>query len=122
MRPSRTLARAPASTADSLPRPLRPSLSDSTLLLSLHHHPRSTPALALALALADGVAGIVGLVFTGVFAQAEIAALDGYTAIPGGWLDGNYIVVGYQFAYICAVWGWCVSLSLPTRTAEEERA
>ncbi|GAA5945587.1 hypothetical protein JCM3775_000532 [Rhodotorula graminis] len=58
-----------------------------------------------------GVAGIVGLVFTGVFAQAEIAALDGYTVIPGGWLDGNYIVVGYQFAYICAVWGWTFVMS-----------
>ena len=55
---------------------------------------------------ADGVAGIVGLVFTGVFAQAEIAATDGYTVIPGGWLDGNYVQVGWQLAYICAVWGW----------------
>lgn len=55
---------------------------------------------------ADGVAGICGLVFTGVFAQADIAATDGYTVIDGGWLDGHYIQVGKQLAYICAVWGW----------------
>lgn len=54
----------------------------------------------------DGVAGIVGLVFTGVFAQASIAATDGYTVIDGGWLDGNYIQVGKQLAYVCACWGW----------------
>ncbi|KAG0655762.1 hypothetical protein C6P46_000724 [Rhodotorula mucilaginosa] len=58
-----------------------------------------------------GVAGIVGLVFTGVFAQAEIAATDGYTVIPGGWLDGNYVQVGWQLAYICAVWGWTFVVS-----------
>lgn len=56
----------------------------------------------------DGVAGIVGLVFTGVWAQKDIAATDGYSVIDGGWLDGNYIQVGKQLAYICAVWGWCV--------------
>lgn len=53
-----------------------------------------------------GVAGIVGLVFTGVFCQASVAANDGYTDIAGGWIDGNYIQVGYQFAWICATWGW----------------
>ncbi|GEM11871.1 ammonium transmembrane transporter [Rhodotorula toruloides] len=58
-----------------------------------------------------GVAGICGLVFTGVFAQADIAATDGYTVIPGGWLDGNYIQVGKQLAYICAVWGWTFVVS-----------
>ncbi|GAA6052558.1 hypothetical protein JCM3770_003242 [Rhodotorula araucariae] len=58
-----------------------------------------------------GVAGIVGLVFTGVFAQSEIAGLDGYTVIEGGWVDGQYRVVGWQFAYICAVWGWTFAMS-----------
>ncbi|GAA5908498.1 hypothetical protein JCM5296_004777 [Sporobolomyces johnsonii] len=58
-----------------------------------------------------GVAGIVGLVFTGVFAQAEIAITDGYTVIDGGWLDGHYVQVGKQLAYICAVWGWTFVVS-----------
>ncbi|BGO96242.1 hypothetical protein NBRC10512_002114 [Rhodotorula toruloides] len=58
-----------------------------------------------------GVAGICGLVFTGVFAQADIAATDGYTVIDGGWLDGHYIQVGKQLAYICAVWGWTFVVS-----------
>jgi Amt family ammonium transporter len=66
-----------------------------------------------------GVAGIVGLVFTGVFCQASVAANDGYTAIAGGWIDGNYIQVGYQFAWICATWGW---VSSSTRTHEFERS
>jgi Amt family ammonium transporter len=72
-----------------------------------------------------GVAGIVGLIFTGVFAQgtsppsppferiltcctsANIAAYDGFSVIPGGWLDGNYIQVGYQLGYSCAVGFYC---------------
>ncbi|GAA5833570.1 hypothetical protein JCM11251_003529 [Rhodosporidiobolus azoricus] len=58
-----------------------------------------------------GVAGIWGLVFTGVFAQADIAATDGYTVIPGGWLDGHYVQVGKQLAYIFAVWGWTFVVS-----------
>jgi hypothetical protein len=55
--------------------------------------------------------GIVGLVFTGVFAQASITATDGYTVIPGGWLDGNYVQVGKQLAYVFAVWGWTFVVS-----------
>lgn len=58
-----------------------------------------------------GVAGIVGLVFTGVFAQASVTANDGFTVVPGGWLDGNYRQVGVQLAYICAVWGYVFFVS-----------
>lgn len=58
-----------------------------------------------------GVAGIVGLVFTGVFAQASVTANDGFTVIPGGWLDQNYRQVGIQLAYICAVWGYVFVVS-----------
>ncbi|GAA5886996.1 hypothetical protein JCM6882_009410 [Rhodosporidiobolus microsporus] len=58
-----------------------------------------------------GCAGIVGLVFTGVFAQGTITATDGYTVIDGGWLDGNYVQVGKQLAYIFAVWGWTFVIS-----------
>lgn len=68
-----------------------------------------------------GVAGIVGLVFTGVFAQASIAATDGYTVIDGGWLDGNYIQVGKQLAYVCACWGWSVPFAELTILLEGPR-
>ncbi|KAK4699001.1 ammonium transporter, Amt family, partial [Phenoliferia sp. Uapishka_3] len=53
-----------------------------------------------------GVAGMVGLVFTGVFAQSSVTFNDGYTVIPGGWMDHNWIQVGYQFAWIAYCWGW----------------
>jgi len=35
---------------------------------------------------------------TGIFAQASIAGLDGFTVIPGGWLDQNYIQLAWQLA------------------------
>jgi Amt family ammonium transporter len=50
------------------------------------------------------VAGIVGLIFTGVFAQASVTANDAFTVIPGGWLDQNYRQVGIQLVYIIVVW------------------
>ncbi|KAK4048908.1 hypothetical protein OIV83_004464 [Microbotryomycetes sp. JL201] len=59
-----------------------------------------------------GVAGIVGLVFTGVFAEASVTANDAYSAISGGWVDRNFIVVGYQFAWFCACFGWSFVMTL----------
>ncbi|KII84515.1 hypothetical protein PLICRDRAFT_45863 [Plicaturopsis crispa FD-325 SS-3] len=44
------------------------------------------------------VGGIVGNILTGLFAQATVANYDGLTIIPGGWLDHNYIQLGYQLA------------------------
>ncbi|KAJ3733424.1 ammonium transporter [Lentinula guzmanii] len=44
------------------------------------------------------VGGVVGNVLTGLFAQASVAGFDGITVIPGGWLDHNYIQLGYQLA------------------------
>lgn len=37
---------------------------------------------------------------------ASITANDVYSIVPGGWLDGNWRQVGYQLAWVCAVWGW----------------
>lgn len=45
-----------------------------------------------------GVGGVVGNLLTGVFAADYIAHLDGYTKIDGGWLNGNWIQIGYQAA------------------------
>jgi Amt family ammonium transporter len=60
-----------------------------------------------------GVGGITGNLLTGIFASKSIAALGGAT-IPGGWLDGHYIQVGYQLAGSLGglAWSFCVTLIL----------
>jgi len=45
-----------------------------------------------------GVGGYAGNVMTGLFAADYVAALDGVTVIPGGWINHNYIQLGYQLA------------------------
>ncbi|RUS20516.1 ammonium transporter AmtB-like domain-containing protein [Endogone sp. FLAS-F59071] len=45
-----------------------------------------------------GIGGFVGDILTGIFAESYIAALDGVTVIPGGWLNQNWIQVGHQCA------------------------
>ncbi|KAF3906915.1 hypothetical protein AA313_de0202886 [Arthrobotrys entomopaga] len=50
-----------------------------------------------------GVGGFCGNVMTGLFAADYVAALDGLTEIPGGWLNHNYIQLGYQLAGCCAI-------------------
>ncbi|OLL25574.1 Ammonium transporter 1 [Neolecta irregularis DAH-3] len=44
-----------------------------------------------------GIGGLVGNIF-GIFAADYIAALDGVTVIPGGWLNHHWIQLGYQLA------------------------
>ncbi|ESK88950.1 ammonium transporter [Moniliophthora roreri MCA 2997] len=53
-----------------------------------------------------GIGGIVGNVLTGLFAEKGIAALDGVTVIGGGWLDRNFIQLGYQLADSAAAFGY----------------
>ncbi|KAJ4301977.1 ammonium transporter Amt1 [Collariella sp. IMI 366227] len=45
-----------------------------------------------------GVGGIAGNLLTGLFASDYIAFLDGSSVIPGGWVNHNYIQLGYQLA------------------------
>ncbi|KAI5865410.1 ammonium transporter [Durotheca rogersii] len=45
-----------------------------------------------------GVGGIVGNLLTGIFAADYIAALDGSTEIAGGWINRNFVQLGYQLA------------------------
>ncbi len=59
---------------------------------------RTTPDLAAE----HAMGGVVGLLFNGFFADANLAALDGVTSIPGGWLNGNWKQLYIQFAYVCA--------------------
>ncbi|KAL7410359.1 ammonium transporter AmtB-like domain-containing protein [Mrakia frigida] len=44
------------------------------------------------------VGGVIGNCLTGIFAQKSVAGLDGFTVIPGGWLDQHYIQLGHQIA------------------------
>ncbi|KAJ3058791.1 hypothetical protein HK102_010315 [Quaeritorhiza haematococci] len=57
-----------------------------------------------------GVGGFYGAVITGVFAQKWVGLLDG-TAINGGWVDGNFIQVGYQLAGAVAIAAWSFIVS-----------
>ncbi|KAF8661215.1 hypothetical protein AX16_001495 [Volvariella volvacea WC 439] len=45
-----------------------------------------------------GVGGIVGNLLTGIFAQSSVAYYDGFTEIPGGWMDRHFIQLAYQLA------------------------
>jgi Amt family ammonium transporter len=48
-----------------------------------------------------GVGGIVGLIFNAFFARGSIIGLDGVnTGVMGGFMDGNYVVIGWQIAAI----------------------
>lgn len=60
-----------------------------------------------------GASGFLGLVLTGVFGSASVAAMDG-TIIPGGWIDGNWKQVGIQLAgaSVITVWSFLVTLIL----------
>ena len=44
------------------------------------------------------VGGFIGNLCTGLFAADYIAHLDGYTEIPGGWLNHNWIQLAIQLA------------------------
>ncbi|GHJ87915.1 hypothetical protein NliqN6_4317 [Naganishia liquefaciens] len=52
------------------------------------------------------LAGIVGTFMTGIFAQASVINNDGYTIAPGGWLDGNWVQLGKQVAWIAVGVAW----------------
>ena len=45
-----------------------------------------------------GIGGYAGNVMTGLFAADYVAHLDGVTVIPGGWIQHNWIQLGYQLA------------------------
>ncbi|KAJ6480481.1 ammonium transporter AmtB-like domain-containing protein [Mycena vitilis] len=50
-----------------------------------------------------GIGGLTGNILTGLFAADYITALDGYSSIPGGWINGHYIQLGYQLAGCAAI-------------------
>ena len=44
------------------------------------------------------IGGMLGSVMTGLFAADYVAHLDGVSVINGGWIQGNWIQLGYQLA------------------------
>lgn len=52
------------------------------------------------------LAGIVGTLMTGIFAQSSVAANDGFSAIAGGWLNGNWVQLGKQVAWVAVGTAW----------------
>lgn len=53
-----------------------------------------------------GIGGMVGNILTGLFAADYIAHLDGTTEIDGGWINHNYVQLGYQIADSVAGFSW----------------
>ena len=51
-----------------------------------------------------GVAGIVGLLFNGIFAASYVVGLDGVNTglVAGGWIHHNWKQLYIQFAYVVA--------------------
>lgn len=48
-----------------------------------------------------GVGGMVGLIFNAFFATGKVIGLDGVNSgLTGGFLDGNYVLLGWQIAAI----------------------
>lgn len=59
-----------------------------------------------------GFGGIIADVLTGVFATKTVAGYDGVTEIDGGWIDGNFVQVGYQFASWVTIVAWTTAFTL----------
>ncbi|KAF8884088.1 ammonium transporter [Gymnopilus junonius] len=78
------------------------------------------------------VGGIVGNILTALFAQASVAGFDGFTEIPGGWLDHHWIQLpkhladsaaglGYSFVMTTIIlWIMHFIPGLRLRVSEEE--
>ncbi|KAK8864358.1 hypothetical protein IAR55_001605 [Kwoniella newhampshirensis] len=52
------------------------------------------------------LAGVVGVIMTGLFAQSSVAANDGFSAIDGGWLDHNYKQLYKQIVWALVGLSW----------------
>jgi Amt family ammonium transporter len=61
-----------------------------------------------------GVAGMVGLIFNGLFGADFIIGLDGVNTglIDGGWLNHNWKQLYIQFAYVVAVTAYAFVMTL----------
>jgi ammonium transporter, Amt family len=58
-----------------------------------------------------GIGGYAGNIMTGLFAADYVAHLDGVTVIPGGWIQHNWIQLGYQLAGATAIMAYSFTVS-----------
>jgi Amt family ammonium transporter len=58
-----------------------------------------------------GMSGMTGLFLTGIFADASVIQLDGST-FPGGAINGNGILMGYQMVAIVSIAAWSFTVTL----------
>lgn len=59
-----------------------------------------------------GIGGMVGSLLVGLFAEKEVAKLDGNRDIKGGWVNQHYAQLGYQCAEVFSVAGYAFFVSL----------
>lgn len=59
-----------------------------------------------------GIGGMVGSLLVGLFAEKEVAKLDGYRDIKGGWVNHHYAQLGYQCAEVFSVAAYAFVVSL----------
>ncbi|GAC72318.1 ammonia permease [Moesziomyces antarcticus T-34] len=67
---------------------------------------------ALDIFAAHGIGGMVGNILTAFFADNRVASFDGSSPIPGGWINHNWIQLGYQLADSASGFGWSFVLTL----------
>jgi ammonium transporter, Amt family len=58
-----------------------------------------------------GIGGMVGNILTGIFGTSTIASLDGGSYDKIGWIQHNWIQLGYQLAGTCAAFAWSFTLT-----------
>jgi len=59
-----------------------------------------------------GIGGFTGAVLTGLFADSRVTGFDGVTEIAGGWINKNYIQLGYQLAGATSVSAYAFVVTL----------
>jgi Amt family ammonium transporter len=59
-----------------------------------------------------GIGGIVGCIFTGIFAAKQIPFDGAGVVIAGGWWNRHWKQLGYQIAGICATCIWSFTITL----------
>lgn len=69
---------------------------------------------ALDIFAAHGVGGVVGNLLTAIFADNRVASFDGSALIDGGWINHNWVQLGYQLAasLFCLAWSFVITLLL----------
>lgn len=59
-----------------------------------------------------GIGGLTGNILTAFFADSRVASFDGSAPINGGWINHNWIQLGYQLADSCSAIGWSFVLTM----------